>query len=49
MAFQKGELLLVYSGEVITKKTAVERDKVYAQRGCGSFLYHFSHNGNHMW
>ncbi|XP_065051971.1 uncharacterized protein LOC135681426 isoform X3 [Rhopilema esculentum] len=39
----KGSFVLEYAGELITKEAADNREKEYAKKGCGSYMFYFKH------
>jgi histone-lysine N-methyltransferase SETD8 len=43
--FKKGEYVVEYAGELITKQEANKRDNAYANSGRGCFLLQFEHQG----
>ena len=48
--FSKGSYLCEYSGELIRKKEALERETIYSQDPTiGCYLYFFVHKGVHLW
>ena len=46
--FSKGDFLLHYSGELVTRKKGEERETVYGDSE-RSYMYFFSHNGKELW
>jgi hypothetical protein len=48
-AFEKGDFLMIYNGDLITEVEAILREKVYKQNNEGCFVYYFTDNGVTMW
>jgi SET domain-containing protein len=45
---EKGRLIVLYEGELITKEEGERRHAKYSTQD-GSFLFFFSHKGNKLW
>jgi hypothetical protein len=47
-ALDQGAFFMEYSGDLITKQEAIQRDKMYGDQGKGCFLLYFKHRGEHL-
>lgn len=47
--FAKGEFLLEYTGNLLTKEAAVEMEKKHNRCREGSFMYYFVYQGKELW
>jgi len=48
-SFAKGDLLLVYRGDLIDSSEAYEREERYKNERVGCIMYYFTHSGQTMW
>ena len=46
--FCKGDFLLTYTGELLDKNEAEERETTYKEKH-GSYMFFFVHNGTRLW
>lgn len=47
--FRKGDFLVEYKGDLIQADEAARREKLYAKKRHGCFMFFFKHNGHTMW
>ncbi|XP_064619473.1 N-lysine methyltransferase KMT5A-A-like [Lineus longissimus] len=46
---KKGDFLLEYSGELISKKEALQREEEYKMKEKGNYMFFFKVNGTEYW